>query len=85
MSLVMDADRVSRSLARIAHEIVERNRGIAAREQCTDRGRAEKTSSTRDQHSHPTLTLTLSLGGRGKESYYRLNTTSRCSVISSMA
>jgi pyrimidine operon attenuation protein/uracil phosphoribosyltransferase len=26
--LVMDADRVSRSLARIAHEIVERNRGI---------------------------------------------------------
>jgi len=28
MSLVMDADRVSRSLARIAHEIVERNRGI---------------------------------------------------------
>jgi pyrimidine operon attenuation protein/uracil phosphoribosyltransferase len=28
MSVVMDADRVSRSLARIAHEIVERNRGI---------------------------------------------------------
>jgi pyrimidine operon attenuation protein/uracil phosphoribosyltransferase len=26
--VVMDADRVSRSLARIAHEIVERNRGI---------------------------------------------------------
>ena len=28
MSVVMDADRVSRSLARIAHEIVERNRGV---------------------------------------------------------
>ena len=28
MSVVMDADRMSRSLARIAHEIVERNRGI---------------------------------------------------------
>src|SRR5438034_9507542 len=28
MPVVMDADRVSRSLARIAHEIVERNRGI---------------------------------------------------------
>ncbi len=28
MSIVMDADRVSRSLTRIAHEIVERNRGV---------------------------------------------------------
>ena len=28
MPLVMDADRMARSLARIAHEIVERNRGI---------------------------------------------------------
>jgi pyrimidine operon attenuation protein/uracil phosphoribosyltransferase len=28
MAVVMDADRVSRSLARIAHEIVERNRGV---------------------------------------------------------
>lgn len=28
MSVVMDADRMSRSLARIAHEIVERSRGI---------------------------------------------------------
>ena len=28
MPVVMDADHVSRSLARIAHEIVERNRGI---------------------------------------------------------
>ena len=28
MPVVMDADRISRSLARIAHEIVERNRGI---------------------------------------------------------
>ena len=28
MSIVMDADRVSRSLARIAHEILERNRGV---------------------------------------------------------
>jgi pyrimidine operon attenuation protein/uracil phosphoribosyltransferase len=28
MALVMDADRVRRSLARIAHEILERNRGI---------------------------------------------------------
>jgi pyrimidine operon attenuation protein / uracil phosphoribosyltransferase len=28
MSVVMDADRMARSLARIAHEIVERNRGI---------------------------------------------------------
>ncbi|MEO8259321.1 MAG: bifunctional pyr operon transcriptional regulator/uracil phosphoribosyltransferase PyrR [Acidobacteriota bacterium] len=28
MSLVMDADRMGRTLARIAHEIVERNRGI---------------------------------------------------------
>ena len=28
MSVVMDADRIGRSLARIAHEIVERNRGI---------------------------------------------------------
>jgi pyrimidine operon attenuation protein/uracil phosphoribosyltransferase len=28
MSVVMDADRVSRSLARIAHEILERNRGV---------------------------------------------------------
>ena len=28
MAIVMDADRVSRSLTRIAHEIVERNRGV---------------------------------------------------------
>ena len=28
MSVVMDAERVSRSLARIAHEILERNRGV---------------------------------------------------------
>lgn len=28
MTLVMDAERISRSLVRIAHEIVERNRGI---------------------------------------------------------
>ena len=28
MPVVMDADRVSRALARIAHEIIERNRGI---------------------------------------------------------
>jgi pyrimidine operon attenuation protein/uracil phosphoribosyltransferase len=28
MPVVMDADRMARSLARIAHEIVERNRGI---------------------------------------------------------
>ena len=28
MAVVMDADRVSRSLIRIAHEILERNRGI---------------------------------------------------------
>ncbi len=28
MSVVMDADRISRSLARIAHEILERNRGV---------------------------------------------------------
>ena len=28
MPIVMDADRMSRSLTRIAHEIVERNRGI---------------------------------------------------------
>jgi pyrimidine operon attenuation protein / uracil phosphoribosyltransferase len=28
MSIIMDADRVSRSLTRIAHEIHERNRGI---------------------------------------------------------
>jgi len=28
MPVVMDADRVSRSLARIAHEILERNRGV---------------------------------------------------------
>jgi pyrimidine operon attenuation protein/uracil phosphoribosyltransferase len=28
MAIVMDADRVSRSLARIAHEILERNRAI---------------------------------------------------------
>lgn len=28
MSVVMDADRMARSLARIAHEIVERNRGV---------------------------------------------------------
>ena len=28
MPVVMDADRMSRSLTRIAHEIVERNRGI---------------------------------------------------------
>jgi pyrimidine operon attenuation protein/uracil phosphoribosyltransferase len=28
MSVVMDADRVSRTLTRIAHEIVERNRGV---------------------------------------------------------
>ncbi len=27
MAIVMDADRMSRSLARIAHEIIERNRG----------------------------------------------------------
>ena len=30
MSTVMDADRIARSLARMAHEIVERNRGIDA-------------------------------------------------------
>jgi pyrimidine operon attenuation protein/uracil phosphoribosyltransferase len=29
MALVMDADRMSRALTRIAHEIVERNRGTA--------------------------------------------------------
>ena len=28
MAVVMDSDRIARSLARIAHEIVERNRGI---------------------------------------------------------
>lgn len=28
MPIVMDADRIARSLARIAHEIVERNRGV---------------------------------------------------------
>jgi len=28
MPVVMDADRISRSLARIAHEIVERNKGV---------------------------------------------------------
>ena len=28
MAIVMDADRVSRSLTRIAHEILERNRGV---------------------------------------------------------
>src|SRR5512132_99174 len=28
MPVVMDADRIGRSLARIAHEILERNRGI---------------------------------------------------------
>ena len=28
MPLVMDADRMSRALTRIAHEIVERNRGL---------------------------------------------------------
>ena len=28
MPVVMDADRIARSLARIAHEIVERNRGV---------------------------------------------------------
>ena len=28
MPVVMDADRMARTLARIAHEIVERNRGI---------------------------------------------------------
>jgi pyrimidine operon attenuation protein/uracil phosphoribosyltransferase len=28
MSIVMDADRIGRTLARIAHEIIERNKGI---------------------------------------------------------
>ena len=28
MPVVMDADRIGRSLARIAHEILERNRGV---------------------------------------------------------
>jgi pyrimidine operon attenuation protein / uracil phosphoribosyltransferase len=28
MSIVMDADRISRALARIAHEIIERNQGV---------------------------------------------------------
>jgi pyrimidine operon attenuation protein/uracil phosphoribosyltransferase len=28
MSIVLDADRIGRTLARIAHEIVERNRGV---------------------------------------------------------
>ena len=28
MPIVMDADRVSRSITRIAHEILERNRGV---------------------------------------------------------
>ena len=28
MPVVMDADRISRALTRIAHEIVERNRGV---------------------------------------------------------
>ncbi len=28
MPIVMDADRMSRSLTRIAHEILERNRGV---------------------------------------------------------
>ena len=30
MPVVMDADRISRALTRIAHEIVERNRGVEA-------------------------------------------------------
>ena len=30
MPVVMDADRISRALVRIAHEIVERNRGVSA-------------------------------------------------------
>lgn len=30
MSVVMDADRIARTLTRIAHEIVERNRGVDA-------------------------------------------------------
>ena len=29
MPVVMDADRISRALTRIAHEVVERNRGVA--------------------------------------------------------
>jgi pyrimidine operon attenuation protein/uracil phosphoribosyltransferase len=29
MPIVMDADRISRALTRIAHEIIERNRGVA--------------------------------------------------------
>ena len=29
MPVVMDADRIARALTRIAHEIVERNRGVA--------------------------------------------------------
>ena len=29
MPIVLDADRISRSLTRIAHEIIERNRGVA--------------------------------------------------------
>jgi pyrimidine operon attenuation protein/uracil phosphoribosyltransferase len=28
MAVIMDADRMSRTLTRIAHEVVERNRGI---------------------------------------------------------
>ena len=28
MSVVMDADRIARTLTRIAHEILERNRGV---------------------------------------------------------
>ena len=28
MPVVMDADRIARTLTRIAHEIVERNRGV---------------------------------------------------------
>ena len=28
MPVVMDADRIGRSIARIAHEIVERNKGV---------------------------------------------------------
>ena len=29
MSVVMDAERIARALTRIAHEILERNRGLA--------------------------------------------------------
>jgi len=46
MPVVLDADRISRTLTRIAHEILERNRGVDELALVGIRSRARSATST---------------------------------------